>query len=596
MRYKVILLLIFVFQIIYANAQVKITAEFYNAKLGTIIDALAKLENENIIWDEDTNKLKDEKVSIIIRKPLSTSQLFKTVLKEYDLTYLKNGNLITIKKLDKKLFTIPTEIVLSLGKETFFSIYSFIKSNLTTAGKIKAFQETNTIYVEDTKENIANLEKLFDAYINPLEEKAKKVAKEKELYSQLIKKEIKVPPDKFKEIEDELVEKLSPVGKYHYDKKTQILQILETKENYAQISKIIAKLNKVNITTKCFYVRSLEPNELLLNIRESYLSQYGSLTFKSKETQTTQTGSTTQTSSTATTNTAARNSFNINNNIITSLPKLCITDLPMVIEKIKNKYSGILINRPYQIVIEARIIQIQSSFIRNLGIQWGGNYTTSSAGVSYSTGSGFNTTFDPLTGQAGYNYMFDFPADGVSIGTGAAIGFLVSGAKGALDLRLSALEQIGKTQILSRPKVITIDGEPAEISQGIEIPYQSSSANLGTNVQFKEALLKLNVIPRTLPDGNIVMNITLTQDIPDFGKAVNGQPPINTKSITSRVVAKDGSTIVIGGILEKTDTTSTTGTPGLHRIPILGWLFKKKSIQTENRELLIFISPKIVYE
>ena len=265
---------------------------------------------------------------------------------------------------------------------------------------------------------------------------------------------------------------------------------------------------------------------------------------------------------------------------------MCITDSSSVLKKLKEEFVGVLLERPYQISIEARIVQIESSYKKSLGIQWGGSYVNSfGSGTTYTVGSGF-----------GNNYIFDFPAQDVNIGNGMSIGFSFIGLNGKLDLSLQALEDIGKSKVLSRPKIITIDGEPAEISQGVEIPYQSSSANTGTNVQFKQALLRLSVIPRTLPDGNIVMTITLTQDVPDFGKSVLGQPPINTKSITSKVVAKDGSTIVIGGILEKKESKNISGVPTLHKIPLLGWLFKNQQNVKDEKELLIFISPKIIYD
>ncbi len=595
-KVSIVITVLFVFILTaFSHAQIKITGEFYGAKLGTVIDALSKLENKNVLWDKDALSLKDNKVYISIRRPVQIDKVFNTILDEYNLTYLKKHDLINIKVASEKMLTIPPDIITYLGKDIFSSIKTFIKSNLTSAGKIKIYRQSYSIYIKDTKENTQRLEKLFNSYIKPLKEKAeiikkqeeekrKKLAEEKKALSQLVKKEIQISPDKFKEIEDKLIESLSPFGRYEYNPKTKKLVIVEVRENLPKISKILAKLKKINVITKCFYVRSLEPTELLLNIKENYLSKYGTFTFKSKETQAVA-GVSQQSSSKSTKNNTSTGN-NIGNNIITSLPKICITDVPQVINKIKNDFSGILLKRPYQIVIEARIVQIQSSYIQNLGIQWGGQYRTTSGGITYTLQSGIN----------GSNFIFDFPATGVTAGNGAAIGFSLVGLKGRLDLNLSALEQLGKSQILSRPKVITIDGEPAEISQGVEIPYQSSSAQTGTNVEFKKALLKLNVIPRTLPDGNIVMNITLTQDIPDFGRAVNGQPPIQTKSITSRVVAKDGSTIVIGGILEKSKSTTTTGAPGLHRIPLLGWLFKKRSVSNENRELLIFISPKIVYE
>ncbi len=280
--------------------------------------------------------------------------------------------------------------------------------------------------------------------------------------------------------------------------------------------------------------------------------------------------------------------------IITSLPKICITDKPEIIEKIKSRYADFLLDRPYQVEIEARIVQIESSYKKDLGIQWGLN-------ASGSLGSGFYLTQGTglTTGLSGNSYMFDFPAENVIPGSGAAIGILLGTITNNLDLRLTALEQIGKSKILSRPKLVTIDGEAAEISQGFEIPYVVAASAGGTTiptVQFKQAVLRLNVIPRTTIDGNIILTLTITQDIPDFKNTISGNVPIQTKAITSKVVVKDGSTVVIGGILEKENFNQQNSVPGVSKLPLIGNLFKNKAERLTNRELLIFITPKIIYQ
>ena len=599
-----IAVVLFMFSISWS--QPRITAEFYGAKLSTVIDVVSNLSNKNIIWDGDATEKSSTLVYLTIRRPVSVETLFKLVLKEYGLTYIKTGNIYKIKQAEKALITVPPEVVKYLGKDVFDSFVGIIRDNLSSTAEMKIYKSSNAVYVRDSKENVENVKKVVEEFLKPLTAEAQKLAKieeEKEkqmkeaalakakLESMLIKKELKVKPEEFKAIEDELIENLSPYGKYSYDPKKQKLTVVEVRNNFSKISKILAKAQKIQITTKCYYVRALEPAELLMTISENYLTKYGSVIFKSKELSKAMGVEKTFTAGGTSGSTTQTTTEEKEKNIITSLPKICITDIPSVVEKIYKNFSNILLKRPYQIAIEARIVQIQSSFKKDLGIQWGGMTNQGNLTIS---GAGLTPSY-----MSGTSYAFDFPAPAVTPGSGSGIGLLFGTANNYLDIRLSALEQIGKTKILSRPKVITIDGEGAEIAQGFEIPYTVFGTAGGAavaNVRFKRALLKLNVIPRTTPDGNIIMTIDLTQDIPDFAKSIAGQPPIQTKSVTSKVVAKDGQTIVIGGILEKTEEVGEKGVPGLMKIPILGWLFKNKYTNNENRELLIFITPKIIYE
>jgi type IV pilus assembly protein PilQ len=584
----------------------KISAEFSGAKLSTVIDALSTLSKKNVMWDKNAVKYKDKIVYLNIQKPVKVETLFDIVLSENGLIYTKENNIITIKEADDFFTSVPAVVVKQIGKSTFDSLISIIKRNISPNAKLEINRDSYSVYVVDTKENIEKIKNYVNNYLTPLKkealtlekleeaEKAKlaRLQEEKQkIESLLIKKEIKIEPEYFKEIEDELIVKLSSFGKYSYNKKKHILTIIDVRENIPNLSKVIAKAQKIHIETKCFYSRALEPAELLLNIKERFLSKYGSIIFKSAKESEKVSGETVKLGGSSTTG-GGRNisKQKTTEKIITSLPKICVTDKPEIVKKIKSAYSKVLLDRPYQVVIEARIVQIESSFKKELGIQWGINSTGSLGGGTF-----YNVSGSGLTG----NYIFDFPAPSVVPGEGAAIGILLGSLTNNLDLRLSALETIGKSKILSRPKIITIDGEGAEISQGFEIPYISTGTAGGAaiaNVQFKQALLKLNVIPRTTIDGNVIMNITLTQDIPDFKNTIAGNIPIQTKAIISKVVAKDGSTIVIGGILEKSNFTQDTGVPGLKNIPVIGKLFQNKTYNISNKELLIFLSPKIVYE
>ncbi|MGC8735006.1 MAG: hypothetical protein ACP5RD_08275 [bacterium] len=150
---------------------------------------------------------------------------------------------------------------------------------------------------------------------------------------------------------------------------------------------------------------------------------------------------------------------------------------------------------------------------------------------------------------------------------------------------------------MSAPKILTTDGETALIRQGFEIPYTTGATiTTSANVNFKTAVMQFKVTPFSMTDGNIVLNIELSKDEPDFDRTIQGALPIKTKTVISRVAVKDGATVVIGGIIEKSESEIDSGVPGLMNIPLLGYLFKNKSKSSDSRELLIFISPKIVYE
>ena len=577
--------------ILNASYGLSIKGEFYGAKLGTVVDAIAKISNKNIIWSSEAVGKKDIPVYLNISKPTPINTVFNFVLKENGLTYIIQQNMYVIKPASETVITVPSDAVRYMGKEAFYNMLDLVRRNISATAELKVYPESNTIYVKDTKDRIEKIEKLVEKYTAYLNEEAKRLAEEfkkKESLEKLMaRKEVIISPEEFEEIEDELLQILSPNGKYEYDPNTNRLVVNDLRENIVKISKLIAKAQKVDIRTKCYYVKGIEPGELLLVIKQNFLSKYGTVFYKDKKT--------TQVVKSTEQNENVKKEQPKANEVITSLPKICITDKPDILERIGKSFSNILLKRPYQIAIEARIVQIASSFKRDLGIQWG-----------VQKGSPINVLMDDThaTVRGGINFgsgslSFDLGTGNIPTAAGAILNLGVLWDRSNLDLKLAALETVGKTKILSRPKVITIDGEKAVISQGIEIPYSSVVSTTGAttaSVQFKKAELKLEVTPRTTKDGYIIMNIALKQDVPDFGNVINGQPPIQTKEVKSKVIAKDGTTIVIGGVLEKQEGNGESGVPILRSIPLLGWLFKYQYKQIDNKELLIFITPKIVYE
>lgn len=248
-----------------------------------------------------------------------------------------------------------------------------------------------------------------------------------------------------------------------------------------------------------------------------------------------------------------------------------------------------------QVEIEARIVQTSRDFARALGVQWGFNGTMSPA-LGNTTGLAFPNsaqvggrvggTEGPLGADTGVNLRAPAATSGIGLALGS-----INGAVN-LDVALTALERTGKGRLLSTPRVSTQNNVEAEITQGVQIPVQTAANNTVT-VTFKDAALTLRVMPQITASGTVIMRITLENAAPDYSRSVNGIPPIDTQRAVTSVLVTDGETTVIGGIFTSREQNVEDRTPVLHRIPLLGWLFKRDISNDESRELLIFITPRI---
>lgn len=252
-----------------------------------------------------------------------------------------------------------------------------------------------------------------------------------------------------------------------------------------------------------------------------------------------------------------------------------------------------------QIVIEARIVEASTNFSRNLGIQWGAGYAADAAHGN-PTGYYFPNSYS-ISGGGGGSFALNPPATG-GVGAGVNGGGVVGINFGSinntlnLDLRLSALETQGWGKVISSPKVVTLDNKAATIEQGFDIPYQTTSSS-GTQTEFKAATLKLEVTPHATPDNRLNLKVTVNKDAPTLTFASSaGVPSILKNKAVTELLVKDGETTVIGGIYQTTKGETETYTPFLGKIPIIGWLFKSKTVEDKNTELLIFITPRVVRE
>ncbi|MCX5839891.1 MAG: secretin and TonB N-terminal domain-containing protein [Deltaproteobacteria bacterium] len=256
-----------------------------------------------------------------------------------------------------------------------------------------------------------------------------------------------------------------------------------------------------------------------------------------------------------------------------------------------------------QISIEAKIVEASSSFVRQLGVQWGGGHQDAwSPGSNWNYGVLAGTGNNPLgvftslptgVGLTGSNLAVNFPSGLLGI---PSIGLVLGSGTSVISAQLQALETTSEGKLISTPRVIIMEGEKAIIKQGEEIPVVTpASATNPASTTYKPAELKLEVTPKITEDGRISMTISASNNRAekDQKDPATGNMPVATNAIDSKVVVKDGDTIVIGGIIRSEDTISDSGFPWISKIPILGWLFNTNIINKTKRELLIFVTPRI---
>ena len=258
--------------------------------------------------------------------------------------------------------------------------------------------------------------------------------------------------------------------------------------------------------------------------------------------------------------------------------QIIITDTAVKIQQAREIVSIIDKVTP-QVIIEARIVEANSAFTRDLGFDWGtiniGPFGIGDADVT-------------LTGLAS-----NLPATIPSAVVGGTFQKLSGTPFEIIDAQLVASETEGKTNIISAPKVVTLDNKQAKIKQGFEIPYlEADASGLNATVQFKNVDLLLEVTPNITPDDRIVMKIFVTKN--DVVDPSADQPALSTNEAQTELLVDNGDTIVIGGIVKSTIQYGERGIPGLRKLGVLGWLFKSQSKADSKNELLIFITPRIV--
>ncbi|MEB3734763.1 type IV pilus secretin PilQ [Halopseudomonas pachastrellae] len=236
-----------------------------------------------------------------------------------------------------------------------------------------------------------------------------------------------------------------------------------------------------------------------------------------------------------------------------------------------------------QVMIEARIVEASVGFDKALGVNWSGEFSLGDSDKYRVYGD------DGLASTVSTPFV-DMGVVGATSGIG--IGFVTDNT--ILDLQLSAMESTGNGEIISQPKVVTSDKETAKILKGSEIPYQEASSSGATTTKFAEAVLSLQVTPQITPDNQVIMEVIVTKDEPDFTNEVNGVPTIRKNEVNANILVADGETIVIGGVFSSDTQTSQEKVPFLGDLPILGKAFRRDVTQESKSELLIFLTPRII--
>lgn len=295
---------------------------------------------------------------------------------------------------------------------------------------------------------------------------------------------------------------------------------------------------------------------------------------------------------------------------------LFVNDIPSKLEEIRSFIGAIDIGAR-QVLIEARVVEASDSFNRSLGAKlnflnqktnvlggsgWnvtGGSVTPSTSTSSTSNGT-TTTSFTPATQATPQTIGVNLPAFSSSGGT-LALSLFNSNLTKFLNLELAALESDGIGKIISSPRVITANNVKAKIEDGTEVPYITASSSGGTTtttVNFKPAKLSLEVVPQITPEGSVRMALIVKKEEPDWTKAVSANgylnPPIKSSVVETNVLVENGGTVVIGGVFMTKTENTVEKVPFLGDIPFLGWLFKVKGDKGERRELLVFITPRVI--
>ncbi len=543
---------------------------FEDVRLDVVLRSIAKVVEKNVLIDPKIKDLLNQKVSIYIQKPVSVNEAFNLIIKEYGLIAVPiNENIYKITKAGELELDIR-----DLTDDDITKLLDLLKGRVSPSAEIVVDKTLKTIYIRDDESKVKKLEKRIKDYVEKLVAERRLGIEEKPeavITRVFYLKTIGIPQAK---------ELLAP----HLTNETVIteaptfnaLVITDTVEKIQKYEEVLSEFlvsapAARKPVTEIFYLKYISPDEFIKMI-EPIRSEAGVIL----------TGGALKEEK------VGKDDKLRVTPVIKEFNAVMITDYPEVIEKIKEQFSEYISDVPPQVKIEAKILQVDKTITRELGINWSALLSNVSVPESISGGVGVNLG----VGQALQTTPGQLTTEGGILTFTYSRGFL-----NALNLRISAFEKVGKIKSLAKPTVVTISGQQATIKQGAEIPYQTAVVAGGANVaniQFKEAVLQLDVLPIISPDGRVLLDIKLTKDT--IGEDTPVGPVIDTNELSTKVIVNDGDTLVIGGIIDSSDNVTTSGVPGLIRVPILKWLFGQETKNFEDKELLIFLTPTVLYD
>jgi len=613
-------------------------AEFQNLQLGTIIYALARLTDKNVIFGKElfrSRSLVEEKkekeayqkgggenvkvafsfdgqkvekevvelpnyltynVSFIIRKPVSAYELFNTLLREYNLVAVKvSRNLIKIGLRD----TVTIDVG-QVPEKVVKELLNHVKRYLSPAAKVVYDRQLGTLIITDLKENVdrlralrGDLKRAVSEKVREFEEKKKsKVSRESPLFISRVfyfKNEVALEQAE-KILEEAFGSRLTITPDYEFNALTLYGPANLVKSAESKLRGLVSETSEPFVTSRVFYVRYISPYELKKKI-EPLLSEEGEVYVLTTEPPQEE-GQKKEIKEEA----VFKGVEDLSEELLGDYEKerrgslylksaLLIKDYPERIEEVYRKFKKFLSEKPIKIRIRAKFVEVQKSLLRELGISWNAVFSK-----------------DKVSNFWGGSVSFNANNDNAGLLT-----FTLSNAKlNSLELWLRAYERENKARSLAEPYIDTLNGEPALIASGLEWPItRLTYSQTTTNVtwQYKTIPLILQATPLVLPDGNVLLDVTLARKqivevmrVPITQDLTQDIPIISASRIEIKIPVKEGETVVIGGIVERNTSKGEEGVPGLRRIPLLGWLFKSEVKELRDRELLIFLTPQVVEE
>jgi len=268
---------------------------------------------------------------------------------------------------------------------------------------------------------------------------------------------------------------------------------------------------------------------------------------------------------------------------------ITITDVPDRVKKIKQLIQEQDVPTR-QVLIEARIVQSNPSYARELGVVWGNLYNTTRNGGTTKGGADI-----AVSGAAGDNAVVNLPA-AVGLGSGGGINFGYITNSLQLDVQLTALEKDEKLKIVSSPKILGIDNKEARIKQGVALPYLKLSEQGVTSTEFKDAVLELKVTPKITPANTVSLHVFVTKNQKSAQTGAGGEPGIDIREVETDLLVQTGNTVVIGGIYETTKDKIVNKVPFFGNLPFLGYFFRNTRVEDQLTEILVFLTVSIVHQ